>query len=356
MLGGMRVEEIADELAVLVAGLEPGCYAGPDAARLACCFERIERLSAGAKTLLARRAAECGEWSKAGARTPAGWLAGLWGVPHGAAHAALSLAEAASVNPSLDQALRRGELSAAQAHEVAAAAGADPSSAEKMIVEAKTVGFKALREQRLAVQNTARSAEDDARRAERQRRSRYVRHRAPPPVPSCPTRGALGTRPEADRRGRRCVAIFWAATTVKSRQPSSQWSTTMTLMNADERERFLATLRGDEDFRAAVRRELLTEELLNLPQSVSGLVDAVAQQREDFIALTQSVSGLVDAVAQQREDFIALTQSVSGLVDAVAQQRQEFIALTQSVGNYMERTLSGVQDILTKMDAGDRKS
>src|SRR5579875_2009347 len=175
MLGGMRVEEIADELAVLVAGLEPGCYAGPDAARLACCFERIERLSAGAKTLLARRAAECGEWSKAGARTPAGWLAGLWGVPQGAAHAALSLAEAASVNPSLDQAMRRGELSPAQAGEVAAAAGADPSSTERMIAEARTVGFKALREQRLAVQNTARSAEDDAERAQRQHRSRYVR-------------------------------------------------------------------------------------------------------------------------------------------------------------------------------------
>src|SRR5579875_896087 len=171
----MRVDEIADELAVLVAGLEPGCYRGPDAARLACSFERVERLAATAKTLLARRAVECGEWSKAGARTAAGWLSDLWGVPQGAAQGALTLAEAAAHNPDLDQAMRSGELSAAQAGEVAAAACSDPSSTKKMISNAKTRGFKGLREERRAVQSAARCAEDDTRRAQHQHKSRYLR-------------------------------------------------------------------------------------------------------------------------------------------------------------------------------------
>ena len=61
-------------------------------------------------------------------------------------------------------------------------------------------------------------------------------------------------------------------------------------MNADERERFLAALRRDEDFRAEVRREPLTEELLNLPDRVAALVDAVAQQRQDFTAMAGSVA------------------------------------------------------------------
>ena len=95
----------------------------------------------------------------------------------------------------------------------------------------------------------------------------------------------------------------------------------MTVMNAEERERFLATLRKDEDFRAEVRRELLTEELLDLPRNMAALVDAVAQQRQDFTALSGNMAALVDAVAQQRQDFTALAQSVA---------------------NYMERTISAI--------------
>jgi len=95
----------------------------------------------------------------------------------------------------------------------------------------------------------------------------------------------------------------------------------MTIMNAEDRERFLATLRRDDDFRADVRRELLTEELLNLPHTVAALVDAVAQQRQDFAAMSESNSALVDAVAQQRQDFTTMAQSVA---------------------NYMERTISAI--------------
>jgi len=111
------------------------------------------------------------------------------------------------VNASLGEAMRRGELSAAQAGEVAAAAGADPSSTERMIAEAKTVGFKALREQRLAVQNTARSAEDDARRAERQHSPATVGCFTPTPPPPFPAGGSPGLRPGAGCGG--CRWSWW---------------------------------------------------------------------------------------------------------------------------------------------------
>jgi len=65
-------------------------------------------------------------------------------------------------------------------------------------------------------------------------------------------------------------------------------------MNAEDRERFFATLCRDDDFRADVRRELLTEDLLNLPQMVAAPVDAVAQKRQDFTAMTQSVAGYME--------------------------------------------------------------
>ncbi|MGH9101170.1 MAG: hypothetical protein ACRDV8_13205 [Acidimicrobiales bacterium] len=43
----------------------------------------------------------------------------------------------------------------------------------------------------------------------------------------------------------------------------------MAEMDRAERERFLETLRTDEDFRAAIRREILIQELLELPQTVA---------------------------------------------------------------------------------------
>ena len=64
----------------------------------------------------------------------------------------------------------------------------------------------------------------------------------------------------------------------------------MAVVDEAERQRLIETLRGDEQFRADVRREVLTEELLNLPQAVAALVDAVAQQRQDFTATAQSVA------------------------------------------------------------------
>ncbi len=86
----------------------------------------------------------------------------------------------------------------------------------------------------------------------------------------------------------------------------------MTLMNAEERERFLATLREDADFRADVRRELLTEELLNLPQTVAVLVDTAAQQRQDFVAMAQSVTNYMERTISAVQEGFAVVRTELG--------------------------------------------
>jgi len=65
-------------------------------------------------------------------------------------------------------------------------------------------------------------------------------------------------------------------------------------MSEAERRRFLTTLRRDDDFRIPVRRELLIEDLLSLPQTVATLVDVVAQQRQDFTALATDVRNFME--------------------------------------------------------------
>lgn len=130
----------------------------------------------------------------------------------------------------------------------------------------------------------------------------------------------------------------------------------MTMMNEQDRERFLATMRHDDDFRAAVRRELLSEELLNLPKTVATLIDVAAQQRQDLQTVAQDLRSLTqdvrslneivatlgDVVAQQGEDIRSLAQAVSTLVDSVAEQRQDFSALVIEVRDMMQGTITFV--------------
>jgi hypothetical protein len=83
----------------------------------------------------------------------------------------------------------------------------------------------------------------------------------------------------------------------------------MTGMKEAERRRFLNTLRADDDFRTTVRRELLTEDVLNMPQTVATLVDVVAQQRQDFTALATDLHRYMDrTLTVVGEGFTAMGQ------------------------------------------------
>jgi hypothetical protein len=77
------------------------------------------------------------------------------------------------------------------------------------------------------------------------------------------------------------------------------------VMDQDDRRRFLETLRRDGDFRADVRREILTEEILNLPQTVATLVDVAAAQRRDFTALAAEVRTYMERTISAISDGFA---------------------------------------------------
>ena len=107
----------------------------------------------------------------------------------------------------------------------------------------------------------------------------------------------------------------------------------MTVMNAEERERFLATLRRDEDFRAEVRREILTEELLHLPHSIAALVDAVTRQRQDFTALAQGVANYMErTISAIGQGFTAVRAEVGTMHAEVGTMHAEVGTMHAEVG------------------------
>jgi hypothetical protein len=72
-----------------VDGLDPDAVPGPAATELWAAFDRVERLAAAGKTLLARRLAQLHRPDRAGARTAAEALARRAGGTVGAARDAL---------------------------------------------------------------------------------------------------------------------------------------------------------------------------------------------------------------------------------------------------------------------------
>ena len=101
----MTLSEAIEALAEVVDGIDPARTSGSDAARLVKLFERGERLCAAGKTLMAARAAECQEWSKAGARSAGDWLAQVSGTSKNTAQRCLDTAKLLADQPEVTGAL-----------------------------------------------------------------------------------------------------------------------------------------------------------------------------------------------------------------------------------------------------------
>jgi hypothetical protein len=100
-------------------------------------------------------------------------------------------------------------------------------------------------------------------------------------------------------------------------------------LTADEKQRFLSSLRSDEAFREEVRRELLTSELLALPQRFAAFVDEVH-------AFVDEVHAFVEATDRR---LAALEQRVGRLEDGFGELRGEALELQvrQNPGYYLHK-------------------
>jgi hypothetical protein len=136
-----------DQLAGVVARLDPDSLSGQNAQSWWYALDRIERLAAGGKTLLARRLAATHTPSRSGQKSAAEKLAREGGTSVGAAKDALDTSERLPELDKVQAAVRRGELSAAQAALISDAAAADPSAQERLLALASRGSMPELREE-----------------------------------------------------------------------------------------------------------------------------------------------------------------------------------------------------------------
>ncbi|HEX6418288.1 MAG TPA: DUF222 domain-containing protein, partial [Acidimicrobiales bacterium] len=160
-----EVREQGARLRAVVARLEPGAVPVGEAPALWQAFDGIERLAAGAKTLLAARVDESGAARRAGDRDTAEFLARTSGTPVGAARAVLDTSRKVAGLAHTREALRRGELSRAQADHIATAAAVNPRAERSLLQTAARASLARLRDEA-----ARRRAEADPDPEARQRR------------------------------------------------------------------------------------------------------------------------------------------------------------------------------------------
>jgi hypothetical protein len=176
MFGPVGVGEVRDGLAVirdLVGRLEPEAVQLPEAPTMWQAFDVIERLAASAKTLLAARVDESRVWQRAGDRSAPEYLARKSGSSLGTARTSWETSKRVRKLPHTRSAMQRGELSRAQAAEIAAAASANPAAERSLLDTAAGSSLTELRE-RCARTRAAADPDRDAtyRRIHRERRLR----------------------------------------------------------------------------------------------------------------------------------------------------------------------------------------
>ncbi|HUZ10772.1 MAG TPA: hypothetical protein VMU76_11470 [Acidimicrobiales bacterium] len=158
-----------------LAAAPPELVQAGDAARMVAAFAEVERVGAAGKALYARRVEATAAYQDTGHRNAASWLADLSGESVGHAMAVLETTRRLETTPAVLDAFARGEISAAQAKEVAGAGVQDPSTADELLRSARTESFRDLRARAARAKRHARGEEEEQAREARAHAGRYFR-------------------------------------------------------------------------------------------------------------------------------------------------------------------------------------
>src|SRR5262245_34685609 len=165
-----QVTGVRTEMAAVAAGFDPDAL---EACAVVGVFEeldRIERLAATMKLRLARRVDEVQQWKRAGYASAAEYLAAKSGSSVSVAKDVLAASSKVASLPVVEDALREGILSSAQAVAVTDAAAMAPAAQSRLVNDAQRSSLAELRQECLRTKAAAdRDREATRDRIHRQR-------------------------------------------------------------------------------------------------------------------------------------------------------------------------------------------
>src|SRR5579875_1985077 len=125
-------------------------------------------------------------------------------------------------------------------------------------------------------------------------------------------------------------------------------------LSSEDKERFLSFLRADQGFREAVRRELLTAELVSLPERFAALVAEVLALTGNVEALTARVDGLtarVDGLTAQVEALTARVDGLTAQVEALTARVDGLTAQVEALTARVDGLTAQVEALTARVDA-----
>jgi Domain of unknown function (DUF222)/HNH endonuclease len=167
------IEKVAGHLQNELADFNPALLSGPQCAAVVETLATTEKACAAARALAAARAVSLGAHRAEGFADGPEWLARQMGSTSGEARLALDTATSIGSCPEAKQALVAGELSLAQAHEIARSQPELPGAEHELVDLARRSGLTAVRD---AVRDRVLQQSDPAQLYESQRRKRDFRH------------------------------------------------------------------------------------------------------------------------------------------------------------------------------------
>ena len=170
-----ELEEMRDEARRLFGSFEPRLYSGEQAVRLVEVTSDLERLFAAGKLKAAVRVEETRIHEKDGHTGVATWLADITGEPVGSAIGGLETMRTASKHPLVKVALSNGDISMAQAKQIASASEASPDKAASLLDDAAELSYGELKKRCDDVKSSSKSNAEEIDRYEQIRRSRSLR-------------------------------------------------------------------------------------------------------------------------------------------------------------------------------------
>ncbi len=129
-----------------LGGFNPALFPGSECTRVVEELARTEKACAAARALAASRVVDVGAYRAQGFASGPEWLAAQTGCSNGDARLALETVTAMEHCPEAKEALLAGELSLAQAHEVAGSQRLLPGSEHELVSLARGAGLGALRD------------------------------------------------------------------------------------------------------------------------------------------------------------------------------------------------------------------
>jgi hypothetical protein len=167
------MDELLTALRRIVARTETDRPSADDAVRSLDAFAEIERVAVAGRTFAAARVAETRAHFGFGYRTSGRFVASRTGTSVGHAIGAIETAQRLASLPQTKAKFLAGALSESQASEISAAASVDPGAEPSLLAMADQETVNTLRERCREVIAAAIGDED---RAERIRRSRFLKH------------------------------------------------------------------------------------------------------------------------------------------------------------------------------------